>query len=140
MVTTLAAQTGYPIGDAEAPAPPFGWSGTPGEIGSTFTPYSIVTPGSASNFSGPFSDSHADIQLPYTVSSFGTSREQCEWICDKAREAFISLKDTVFDGIDSDYVILQVRTMTMGGIVRSANVEPATFGETDVFSVWASKA
>lgn len=139
LVTTLATQTGYPVGDAHTPDPPYGWSGQPGDPGSTFSPYSIITPMTSSRASGPLSDTHSDWQLNYSVSSFGTSREQCEWISDKARSAFISLKNTNFDGIDSQYRIQQIRTETLGGVIRSDSVEPPLFGQTDVFSVWVAK-
>lgn len=139
LLTSIATHTSCPVGDSNTPDPPYGWDGQPGEIGSKFKPYSILTPMSSGRATGPLSDTHADWQLNYSLSSVGTTREQCEWICDKARSSFVVLKNTTFDGIDGTYKIQQIRTESIGGIVRSDSVEPNMFGQTDVFSVWVSK-
>lgn len=139
LLSAISTQTSCPVGDSTAPDPPFGWDGQPGAVGSKFTPYSVLTPMSSSRASGPMSDTHADWQLNYSLSSIGTTREQCEWICDKARSSFITLKNTTVDGVDGTYKIQQIRTESIGGIVKSESVEPHMFGQTDVFSVWVSK-
>ncbi len=140
LITTLADATNWAVGDAHTPEPgTYGWSGTPGGINSTFIPYNILTPMSAGRADGPLSDTHADWQIPYTISSFGTSREQCEWLADLARSAFIVLKRETFDGVDGDYTIQQVRVESIGGIQRSDSVEPPTFGQSDMIAVWITK-
>lgn len=140
LIATLADVTELAVGDAHSPEPgTFGWSGTPGSVGSTFTPYNILTPLTASRPDGPLSDSHADWQMPYTISSFGTSRSQCEWLADIARGALIALRYEEFDGVDGDYTIQQVRVDSIGGIQRSDSVEPPTFGQSDMITVWITK-
>ena len=139
VVRTVQAGIGNPVGDADHPEEQWGWSGTPGDPGSRFTPFSIITPGSASNISGPISDTHADWQLHYSVSSFGASRQQCEWIADHARSAMMSLRDKQIDGLDGTYKILQVRVVSVGTVMKSENLEPHTMGQSDMFSVWLSK-
>ena len=139
ILETVSGQTSLPVGDAHPPDAPYGWSGTPGEIGSTFTPYTIVTPQSGSISTGSLADTQADWRLPYSLSSFGTSREQCEWVCDLARSAFIVLKEEEFDGVDGTYYIQTVRLETIGGIVKTESLEPPTFGQTDMITVWVTK-
>ncbi len=140
LITTLADATELAVGDAHTPEPgTYGWSGTPGGINSTFTPYNILTPMQAGRPDGPISDTHADWQIPYTISSFGTSRSQCEWLADLARSALISLRYDTFDGVDDDYTIQQVRVESIGGIQRSDAIEPPTFGQSDMIAVWITK-
>lgn len=139
LLEVLAEQTGFPVGDNDHPEPPYGWSGQAGVPGNSFTPYSILTSQSSGPATGPFSDTHADWRMGYSVASFGTNREQCEWIADSARQAFIGLKRVSVDGVDGTYTIQQVRTESIGGTVRSDAVEPPTFGETDTFVVWITK-
>lgn len=139
VLAAVTAGTGYPVRDAQPPDANFGWSGTPGDVGSTFTPYSILTPLSGSNSSGPLSDTQADWLLGYSLSSFGTSRSQCEWIADLARASLQSLVRTTFDGVDSTYTILQARIDAIGGIVRSDAVNPPLFGQTDSIAIRVTK-
>lgn len=139
LITAVSTATGFPVGDADHPDPPYGWSGQSGAPGSTFSPYSILTPQNSSQSSGPLSDTQGDWHLTYTIASFGTNRTQCEWICDLARSAFSSLKKETFESGSDTYQIMQVRTENIGGVVRSDAVEPATFGQTDVISVWVTK-
>ena len=139
LLEVLAEQTGFPVGDGDHPEPPYGWSGQSGVPGNSFSPYSILTPQPSGGAQGPFSDTHADWRLNYSVASFGTNRAQCEWIADSARSAFYSLKKVSVDGVDGTYTIMQIRTESIGGIVRSDAVEPPTFGETDTFVVWITK-
>jgi hypothetical protein len=85
------------------------------------------------------SDTQADWRMNYTVSSFGTSRAQCEWIADLARASMSTLVRETFDGVDSVYTILQARVESIGGIVRSDAVNPPLFGQTDTVSIWLTK-
>mgnify|MGYP007044002929 CR=1 FL=1 len=139
LLATVKAKTNYPVGDADHPDPPYGWTAQSGAPGSSFKPYSILNPQSSGTAQGPFSDTHADWRLTYTLSSYGTNRTQCEWINDLARSALYELKKETFDGVDGTYQIMQVRTENIGGIVRSDVVEPATFGQTDTYVVWITK-
>ena len=139
LLISIANTTNKPVHDAQPSDEQYGWSGTPGESGSYFTPYSVLIPQQSSGANGPLSDTHSDWRINYSISSFGSSREQVEWIADLARSSFIQLHRTSFDGIDASYTIQQVRTENMGGVVRSESIEPPIFGQTDSFSVWATK-
>jgi hypothetical protein len=139
LLAAIGEATDYPVRDAQPPDVNFGWSGQPGEKLSTFTPYTILTPQASSTSSGPLSGTQDDWRLMYGVSSFGTSRAQCEWIADLARSAFASLHRTTFDGIDATYTIMQVRLETIGSVQRSDAVNPSLFAQTDMICVWATK-
>lgn len=139
LLTAIATKTGKPVHDYEPDGDQYGWSGTPGEAGSSFTPYSVLIPRTSSGANGPLAGTQSDWRIPYSVSSFGTSRRQAEWIADLARSSFGILNRTHFDGIDSTYTFQQVKVTQIGGILRNAAVEPPIFGQTDVFDVWVTK-
>ena len=136
---TVLETLGKPVGDATAPEPPFGWSDQPGAIGSRFVPYVVLTPLSSGIPSGPFSDSQADWILPYSVQSFGASRQQCEWMADLARSAIVATTRTTYDLGDGDYKIMQVRTDSIGVVTRQDTVDPGYYAQMDVVSVWVTK-
>lgn len=141
VIATVAVATGYEVGDSNSPAPgaTWGWSGTPGEVGSTFTPYSVVSPQLASNSDGPLSDTQADWIIRYSVTSFGASRKQAEWLGDLTASSLSSLRRTSFDGGDATYRIASVRLESIGGIVRTDVLEPPTFGQSNLFALYVSK-
>jgi hypothetical protein len=141
VIATIATYTGYAVGDSNSPAPEaaWGWSGTPGEVGSTFTPYSVVSPQGANTSDGPLAATQADWIARYSVTSFGASRKQAEWLADQTGNSLSSLRRTTFDGGDGTYTIASVRLESMGGIVRTDALEPPTFGQSDVFALYVSK-
>ena len=139
ILATLANHTSAPVGDADVPDEAYGPSGTPGEPGYKFTPYSIVTPMSAGEGYGPISDTDSIFSFPYSVSSFGTTREQTEWIADMARNSFSSLRRQSFDGADGTYTIMKCRLTMIGGIQKSGQTAPHVFGQTDTVTVFLSK-
>ena len=130
--------SGQPVGDAISP-PGGGWAGQPNSDGSNFVPYVVLTPGPASVSTGPFGDTQADWQLGYTITSFGVSREQCEWMADTARFAALTLARTTVMLNGDGYAVQQVREQVLGPIQRVDATEPAFFGQTDTLQVWISK-
>jgi hypothetical protein len=132
------ATTGQPVGDAISPVGG-GWSGQPNADGSNFTPYVVLTPGPASVSSGPFGDTQADWQLGYTITSFGVSREQCEWMADSSRVAALTLARTTVMLNGDGYAVQQVREQVLGPVQRVDATEPPYFGQTDTLQVWISK-
>lgn len=138
LLTTLSA-TGKPVGDGRAPQNA-GWSGNmPNKDGSNFTPYSVLTPGPASQSMGPMSDAQADWHLDYSISSFGVSRQQCEWMSDKARLTLAVLAKTQVTLGTSTYRVQQVRVDALGGIQRIDATDPPYWGQNDQVSIWLSK-
>lgn len=129
---------GQPVGDAVSP-PGGGWIGQPNADGSNFTPYVVLTPGPASVSSGPIGDTQADWQLAYSMTSFGVSREQVEWMADTARAVAVTLaRETVMLNGDG-YAVQQAREQVIGPVQRVDATEPAYYGQTDSISLWISK-
>lgn len=139
IVLTTLETTGKPVGDARAPKTG-GWTGNqPNKDGSNFKPYVVVTPGPATFSSGPIADAQADWHVSYSLSSFGVSRQQCEWMSDKSRLTLIGLKgQTLILGTDS-YRVQQVRVDALGGIQRMDATDPPYWGQNDQISIWLSK-
>ena len=139
VLSTIATETSNPVGDSSSPDGSYGWSGTPGEIGSTYTPYTVVYPQTANASSGPISDPLADWKLPYSLTSYGATRAQCEWLCDIARSALLDLDRTTVTCGDATYTIQQAKVETIGSVIRSDALQPPTFGQTDIVSIWLTK-
>lgn len=129
------------IGDAVHPDGNFGWDGQPGEPGSKFYPYVIVTPMQSSYSSGAIQGSQSDWRFPYSISSFGATRVQAEWINDHLRDwLYANTHRKTFIAEDGfKYTIQNVRIDMIGGIVRSDAVDPPVYGQTDVYSIWITK-
>jgi hypothetical protein len=138
-VVTAVEVTTMPVGLAHAPQGG-GWDGQPNLDGSNFTAYSVVTPQTATNATGPLSDPQADRQVPYAISSFGLLPEQTEWMADKARNAVEAMKKTTVVLGDGSYKIQQVRTDVIGGLTRVDTTEPPYWGQVDVVTLWLTPA
>jgi hypothetical protein len=138
VLLTQLAITGKPVGDAVSPAAG-GWIGEPNADGSNFVPYVVLVPGGATISSGPFGNTQADWQLAYTLTSFGVSREQCEWMADEARAAAVTLeRQTVMLNGDG-YAVQQAREQVIGPVQRVDATEPAYYGQTDSVTLWISR-
>ena len=132
------ATTNQPVGDAVSP-PDGGWMGQPNADGSNFVPYVVCTPGPASVSSGPLGDTQADWQMGYTLTCFGVSREQVEWMADTARAAALTLARKTYMINDDGFAVQQVREQVIGPVQRVDATEPAFYGQTDTIQVWISK-
>jgi hypothetical protein len=142
LIETLQT-VGKPIGDAEAPTDG-GWQGEPNTNGTNFVPYSTLLSGVGSSPSGPLSETSADWQLNYNLSSFGVSRTQCEWMADRARDSLSVLKNSQqvlgpVNQISSTYTIQKVSFTAIGSIQRVDMTNPAYWGQVDQFTVWVTK-
>lgn len=138
LLAALAASQ-KPVGDAIMPNNA-GWSGNqPNKDGSNFTPYVVLTPGSASGASGPIGSSQADWRLPYSLASFGVSRQQCEWMADRARDLAESLRGQELSLGTGNFRVQNVLVDAIGGLVRVDATEPPYWGQIDQITVWLSK-
>lgn len=141
-MTTAAAEVNVTaVGDAVHPDGNFGWDGQPGEPGSKFYPYVIVTPMQSSYSSGAIQGAQSDWRFPYSISSFGATRAQAEWLNDYLRDwLYTNTHRKTFTAEDGfKYTIQNVRIDMIGGIVRSDAVDPPVYGQTDVYSIWITK-
>lgn len=126
------------VGDAEA-ASTGGWDNDPNAAGSSYTPYVSLYPMPVAAPTGPLADSNADFQAPYSVTSYGISRAQCEFYADKVRSAFdeLALVDITLDA--HQWKLQLVNATSIGGIQRDDGTEPSEFSQTDVYMCYLSK-
>lgn len=140
-------RTGVQIGGADALVgdmvmpPGGGWTTGPNAPGDEFTPYLLLVPMTASGAgaTGTLADPQGDWKLPYSLTSVGAAREQCEWMADQARNALTSLRTEVFALGPDSYKVQQVWTDSIGGLSRSAASDPAIFTEVDQLTIWLGK-
>ena len=95
--------------------------------------------GKPSVSSGPFADTQADWQVSYTMTSFGVSRQQCEWMADKARDAAVTFEREVVMLNGDGYAVQQCRATVIGPVQRVDATEPSFYGQTDSVTLWISK-
>ena len=126
------------VGDAEAPLDG-GWNGPPDSASSDYNPYIVVTPGTASDSTGPIGDSMSDMQLNYVCTGYGLSRAHVEGYMDDAAIVLVAMTRTMVVLGDSSWKIQQVRRNSVGGISRNDTIEPSEFSQTDVYVVHISK-
>lgn len=126
------------IGDGEAPEAG-GWDDDPNAPESSYSPYVVLAPQTAQEASGSFDDSNSEWRIPYTLSSYGITREQVEWNADRSRQAMVSLARVVVDLDTGNWKIQQSRVNSIGGVARNDNTEPSEFSQVDVVTMWMSK-
>lgn len=138
MISTVATGTNRPCGDGIVPAS-VGWQGQPNASGSNFIPYTVLQVLGASFSMGSFNDPESDWRFPYNLWSFGVRRDQCEAMADIARQSLSGLQGNIVTLGNQQYSIQQVRTDSIGGIVRYDQVDPPYWGQNDTVTVWISK-
>lgn len=145
VLEAVVADLDKPVGDAEMPRGGVaGWQGEPNQDGTNFVPYVVLTPLQAGAGSGPIGDPQGDVVLPYSLSSYAVSREQCEWMADRAREAVATLANQVvpqWSGTSNEYgrMIQQVVDMQIGAVQRIDQTDPAFYSQTDIVALWTSR-
>ena len=145
-VLIKAATIGKPIGDGEMPRGGVaGWQGgQPNADGTNFIPYTVITPLSVQMGTGPLSDSGTDVVIPYAVTSYGVSRQQCEWMADGVRAAIEGLHRAdivMYSGKANQYNrrVQQVVEQSIGPVQRVGDTDPPYYGQTDVVALWTSR-
>lgn len=145
-VRDALAALNRPVGVGEAPRGGVaGWTGDPNEAGTTFRPYSVLTPMQAGTGSGPLDNTQADVVLPYAVTSYGISVDQCEDHADLVRAALMRLgtsKTTVPQWPESAEKygrrIQTVLVQSYGQVQRAGQTDPAFYGQTDLYALMTS--
>ena len=138
LLGVIATATSKPVGDGAAPSGG-GWIGQPNAQGSNFVPYNVLIPQTANYSSGPFDDPQGDWRLPYQLISFGVRRDQCEALADLGRRTLSEMRGQVLDLGDQKYSVQQVRTESIGGVIRYDQTDPPFWGQSDVVTVWLSR-
>lgn len=102
---------GLIVGDAKNPGVP--------------PPYAVVYPIPGGSRSGSLDDPHEDAELVFQVTCIGSSREQAEWVVDKAEGILSGVTVTgrrIFLSVDSN-----------PGVFRDDDVSPPLFQATPRF-------
>jgi hypothetical protein len=137
LIATLRAAN-LLIGDGIAPSTG-GWDDDPNAPNSTFKPYLVVNPMAVPDPTGAIGDSSRDFRAPYSLTSVGISRHQCETYADIGRKVVAALEKETVVLNGGDWKIQQARANSIGGVSRSDNTEPSEFTQSDVVIIWLSK-
>lgn len=124
VIDTISLYTDRPVGDGIAPK-------DPESITEADYPYSVVYPGDTTFrlMSGPINDTQADKGIQYHVVYVAYSREGCELLAERVRDAMTwdNFKD--FPGIR----IQDVTVSEYGVMDRTTEVRPPVFTIRDSF-------
>lgn len=130
------------VGDAVSPVGA-GWDANPNKSGSNYHPYVVVTPMTVSNPTGSIAESNSYVTVPYSLTFYGVSRKQLEWMSDRCREIAVNFvrEHYTLKGLDqtNSWKVMQAQLGSLGGISRSDNVEPSLYTQTDVINIYISK-
>lgn len=132
------ATIGKPIGDGMRPKNG-GWAGEPNAPGASFVPYLVLSAGTSTRSSGSVGMPQSEWQLNYLMQSYGTLRDQCDWLADRARGLLGALKGTDIALGPGTYRIQQVWTQSIGGVSPSFATDPPIWSQQDQVVVWLSK-
>lgn len=96
---------GLLVGDGAAPEAG-GWDDDPNLPNSSYVPYVVLNPMSVPEPSGPVGDTSSDFRAPYSVTSYGISRKQCEFYADASRKKITALsREVITLGSEGDWKI-----------------------------------
>lgn len=132
------ALDGFEVGDAEAPRNA-GWIGEPNAPMSKFKPYLVLAGQGGTRSQGSFAEPQDTWQLPYSLAGIGVSREQADWIADRAGQALVVLKKAKVDLGASRWKILDVTVTALGFPSRRDGTEPPFWQRDDGLSLYLTK-
>lgn len=136
---THLASFALPVGDNDAPTEAHGWAGESSAAGSSFTPWLVLAPGTASRSEGSFADPQQDWRLSYYVSSAGVSREQTEAVSDKVRDYLKTLVKEKVALKSETWALQYVGVTSIGAVQRIGSTNPPYHVQTDTYEFWLSK-
>jgi len=139
IVTALSTVVEF-VGDVVAPQDA-GWQSYPGGNESVFIPYVTVTPQPSPAPEGSLGDGQIDWRLPYTLTTYGVTRQQIEDVADDARRAVLGLNNisiTMNDGT-TVWKIIGVTSQNIGGVGFTDQIKPTAYSQSDSVLVWFSK-
>jgi len=116
VITRLQA-LGVTVGDAQAP------TGNP--------PYVVVYPVTGGDTYGPLGAQNDDAELIYQVTCVGTSRQQAQWLADKAMGLLSGITVT---GRSLPLVTVE----TVPGVMRDDDVQPPIFWAAPRFRLFST--
>lgn len=128
------------VGDVKSPMDA-GWQADPGGNESVFIPYVVLSPQPSPAPTGSLGDSQVDWKLPYTLTTYGVTRQQIEDVADEARRAVLGLNNvsiTMNDGT-TVWKIIGVTSQNIGGVGYTDQIKPTAYSQSDSVLVWFSK-
>ena len=139
LITALATVVEF-VGDVTAPDDA-GWQDDPGGNSSMFIPYVVLTPQPSPAPTGSLGDSQIDWKLPYTLTTYGVTRQQIEDVADEARRAVLALKDVTITMNDTTTVwkIIGVTSQNIAGVGFTDQIKPTAYSQSDSVLVMFSK-
>ena len=129
VVAALSESSGQRIGDGIAPQG-VGWlSGQPNV--SAFIPYSVVVfqGGQPAETAWSYSEQVRAWTTSWRVSSYGGSREQCDWMATAARDGVFPCIGRLFGA----YRVSMASWGSLGPMTRNDSVDPPMWSVTDMF-------
>lgn len=118
-----------------------GWrDGAPAGPDSVFTPYTVITPQTASFSVGALDYGQDDWHLPYGLNYYAIQNTQIEDFADLVRVAVAGIVGSVVTVPNGrDYKIIKVAFPSIGGVVRVDQSDPPFYIQTDAAEVWVSR-
>ena len=110
LIALLELATDRPWGDGKAPGQ-----------SAPEVPYGIVYAIAGGGVDGGFADPHTDATFVYQLSSVGATREQAEWLADRARRAVLGRDPTgalLFPLAAADLLVIYRDADSVGGVER----------------------
>ena len=129
---------GLLVGDGDGPDAG-GWDDDPNAPDSSYIPYIVVMPQTAQGGTGSFGEDNSEWVCPYTIASYGISREQVEWQADEARTIFRTCVKDIVDMDGDKWSLTQFWVASIGGIARNDSMEPSEFSQIDLVNLRISK-
>lgn len=121
---------GLLVGDGEAPDG-HGWAGIPDQ--SAFVGYVTVYELIGGTIDGTLGRPDDDASTLYQLTSTGATRQQCEWVADKARNTMLSTTWVI-----TGRQVMRAAVDMLGGTVRDDDVQPPVFFSPDRFRIWTT--
>lgn len=126
------------VGDVDHPDGG-GWDDDPSLPDSSYVPYVVLTPMPVGSINGPIGDPHADYRVPYSLTFFGISRSQVDGYADICRKHMSEIVRQTVTLDNETWKIQQIEPSSIGGVTRTDIMDPSTFAQSDVITVWISK-
>lgn len=124
---------GLVVGDGERPKTGAGWAATPGQ--SAFRGYVVVHSLAGGITDGTIEDPDDDAFPIYQLSTYGTTRAQCELLSDTCRDVMLGVPITL-DG----RTVAQVRVDMLGGARRDDAIQPPIWQGVERYRIVSTPA
>lgn len=112
--------------------PGVGWPGDPGE--GSFVPYTVLKTGPANTIAAEpttLGGQHGTWLCGYLLSSYGSSRQQCDWCADTTRAAVLRFDQDEPLDLGEQWSIESITFNQLGPVDQNQAITPALWSATD---------